>query len=259
MRIALYHVDAFTGSVFKGNPAAVCPLREWPDDGLLQNTAAENNLPATAFFVPEKEGYRIRWFTPAAELDLCGHGTLAAAFVVFRYFDPSARQIGFQSRSGLLTVGREEEMVVLDFPARPPVPCPAPGRLAEALGREPLETLCADDYIAVLGTEKEVAELSPSIPLLGTLERRAVVVTARGESADFVSRCFSPRLGIDEDQVTGSAHCELVPYWSEVLAKNAFRARQLSARGGELFCSARDGRVLIAGRAVLYLEGTIQV
>jgi PhzF family phenazine biosynthesis protein len=259
MRISLYQVDAFTGSLFKGNPAAVCPLREWLDDGLLQNVAAENNLPATAFFVPEKEGYRIRWFTASAELDLCGHGTLAAAFVVFRYFDPSARQIDFQSRSGLLTVGREEEMVVLDFPARPPVPCPAPGRLAEALGREPVETLCADDYIAVLGTEEEVAELSPSIPLLGTLDRRAVVVTARGGSADFVSRCFAPRLGVDEDQVTGSAHCELVPYWSEVLAKNALRARQLSARGGELFCRARGGRVLIAGRAVLYLEGTIQV
>lgn len=259
MKISLYQVNAFTGSLFKGNPAAVCPLREWLDDGLLQNVAAENNLPATAFFVPEKAGYRIRWFTPAAELDLCGHGTLAAAFIVFRYFDPSARRIDFQSRSGLLTVGREEEMVVLDLPARPPVPCAAPERLAEALGREPVETLCADDYIAVLASEEEVAELSPSIPLLGTLDRRAVVVTARGESADFVSRCFAPRLGVDEDQVTGSAHCELVPYWSEALEKNTFRARQLSARGGELFCEARGGRVLIAGRAVLYWEGTASI
>ena len=259
MKIPLYHIDAFAGEVFTGNPAAVCPLPEWPDDGLLQQIAMENNLPETAFFVPEKESYRIRWFSPEKEVDLCGHATLAAAWVLFRYFEHSAGEISFRSRSGPLAVRREEELIVLDFPAQPPEPCGVPPELAGGLGRDPVETLRAGDVIAVFSSEEEVAGLTPDPAALARVEARAVVVTAPGEVTDFVSRCFAPRLGIVEDQVTGSAHCELVPYWSKVLGKKDLTARQLSPRGGELHCTDKGDRVFIAGRAVPYLEGMITI
>ncbi len=259
MKIPLYHIDAFAGQVFAGNPAAVCPLTEWPDDGLLQRIAMENGLPETAFFTPEKDSYRIRWFSPAMEVDLCGHATLAAAWVLFRYFDQSAEEITFASRSGPLAVRREGELIVLDFPAQPPAPCGIPPELAAGLGRDPVETLRAGDVIAVFSSEEEVAGLTPDPSALARVEARAVVVTAPGEEADFVSRCFAPRLGIVEDQVTGSAHCELTPYWSKVLGKSSLTARQLSPRGGELHCTEAGERVLIAGRAVPYLEGMITI
>jgi len=259
MKISIYQIDAFAASVFSGNPAAVCPLTSWPEESLLQEIAAENNLSETSFFVPEKEAYRIRWFTPKTEVDLCGHGTLAAAWVVFRYFEPSAEKAVFLSRSGPLAVGREEERIVLDLPARPLSPCPPPEELVAGLDCEPLEVLCGEDCLAVLPTEEDVAKLSPDLAALGKLDRRAVIVTARGRDADFVSRCFAPRLGIDEDPVTGSAHCSLVPYWSKVLGKTELRALQLSKRGGELFCRDRGERVHIAGRAVPYLEGMITI
>ena len=259
MKISIYQIDAFAASVFSGNPAAVCPLTSWPEESLLQEIAAENNLSETSFFVPEKEAYRIRWFTPKTEVDLCGDRHSRRGHRPGPSDRHSAEKAVFLSRSGPLAVGREEERIVLDLPARPLSPCPPPEELVAGLNCEPLEVLCGEDCLAVLPTEEDVAKLSPDLAALGKLDRRAVIVMARGRDADFVSRCFAPRLGIAEDPVTGSAHCSLVPYWSKVLGKTELRALQLSKRGGELFCRDRGERVHIAGRAVPYLEGMITI
>lgn len=257
MKIPLFQIDAFAGKVFSGNPAAVCPLKEWPDDSVMQAIAAENNLSETAFFVPHENGYHIRWFTPVAEVDLCGHATLAAAFVIFHCLDGSSRQADFISRSGRLTVTREGDLLAMDFPAQLPQPCPPPKELLRGLGKEPLEVLKAEDYLAVFSSEEDIVDLKPDLSAFRQLDLRGVIVTAKGKNADFVSRFFAPKFGIDEDPVTGSAHCSLTPYWSAKLKKDKLRARQLSKRGGELFCENRGNRVIISGRAVKYLEGNI--
>jgi PhzF family phenazine biosynthesis protein len=260
-KIPLYQVDAFTDTLFKGNPAAVCPLAEWLPDGVMQAIAAENNLAETAFFVGGQGRFKLRWFTPAAEIDLCGHATLASAFVVFAFMDPQRQVLSFDSRSGPLSVTRQaDDYLALDFPSRAPgerVTLPA---LAEALGAPPQELWAGErDYMAVYGSEEEVRALAPDMQRLERLDRLAVMVTAPGREADFVSRFFAPKVGVPEDPVTGSSHCTLIPYWAERLKRDTLLAQQVSPRGGELLCTARGARVGIAGRCVLYLRGTIEV
>ncbi len=259
MRLRFYQIDAFSGKIFGGNPAGVCPLESWLDDDTLQAIAAENNLSETAFFVVGRGNFALRWFTPVAEVDLCGHATLAAAFVIFTHLDPTAREVRFQTRSGLLTVRRGGDLLTMLLPVLPPEPCDAPADLLEGLGVAPTAVLVADDYLAVYKTERQVRALAPDMKRLSGLDKRGVIVTAPGKDCDFVSRFFAPRFGVPEDPVTGSAHCTLVPYWSNRLKKGRLRARQVSRRGGELYCEDRGSQVAIAGRAVQYLEGTIWI
>jgi PhzF family phenazine biosynthesis protein len=257
-QIPIYQVDAFSTRLFAGNPAAVCPLDTWLPDSTMQNIAAENNLAETAFFVPEGNGYRLRWFTPTIEVDLCGHATLATAWVILNRFTPDCDSVSFQTMSGELVVHRTGDLYSLDFPARPPEHCQVHPRLIEALGTVPVEVLAARDYFVVYQSEEQILTLQPNMELLAQMDRFAIIVTARGiGGADFVSRFFAPAHGVPEDPVTGSAHCTLIPYWSRRLNKASLRALQLSKRGGELWCENRGDRVTISGKAVLYLEGQI--
>jgi PhzF family phenazine biosynthesis protein len=258
MKIPLFIVDAFTDTLFSGNPAAVCPLEEWPDDGILQSIAIENNLSETAFFLKEEKTYDLRWFTPAVEVDLCGHATLASAHVLFHHLGYDAPQINFQSRSGELVVKNEDEMLVMDFPAFEAAPIDTPDGLAKGLGLTPQQVLQAPNtYMAVYENEEDILSLSPDFNLIEALDMGCVIVTARGKEVDFVSRFFAPAFGIPEDPVTGSAHCTLVPYWSDRLGKKALRAVQLSARRGYLYCRDNGERVSIGGNAVTFSIGEI--
>ncbi len=257
MRVPIYQVDAFTRKAFGGNPAAVCPLERWLDDGTLQRVAAENNLSETAFFVGARGRYDLRWFTPGMEVDLCGHATLASAHVLFTMLEPDLQEITFTTRSGLLTVRREGERLSMDFPSRPGTPQEASEALIEGLGAEPEAVLLARDTMAVLRSEEAVRGLTPRMDALSRVDSLGIIATAPGEGADFVSRFFAPRAGVPEDPVTGSAHCTLVPYWAERLGRSILRALQVSPRGGELFCELRGDRVIIAGHAVTCLEGTL--
>lgn len=261
MKIPIYQVDAFTSQVFSGNPAAVCLLENWLDDSLLQAIAAENNLSETAFLVRSKDGFDLRWFTPLVEVDLCGHATLASACVLFDCKNWPDESIRFQTRkSGQLAVTKHNGFLEMDFPKRPPVPMELPEGLTEALGIRPKEVLGSEeDLLVVLEREQSVRDLIPDISGLARMKHRGIIVTARGQQCDFVSRFFAPRFGIPEDPVTGSAHCVLIPYWAEILAKQKLHAFQVSKRGGELFCSNHGKRVHIAGRAVLFLEGMISL
>ena len=263
MRLPLYQVDAFASAVFAGNPAAVCPLEGWLDDSLLQGIAAENNLSETAFFVAGEGGaYALRWFTPVAEVALCGHATLASAFVLFELLERGLSQVAFTTReSGTLSVDKVGDRLAMDFPALVPQPCPPPAGLDDALGLVPLEVLSAGerDYLAVVKTEDALARLAPDMAALARLDRPGVIVTAPGRNHDFVSRFFAPALGVPEDPVTGSAQCALAAYWASRLGKSEFAAAQISRRGGELQCRLAGDRVVIEGRCVLYLEGTITV
>lgn len=256
--IPFYVVDAFADGPFTGNPAGVCALREPLPDAVMQRMAAEHNLPETAFLLPDEEGWRIRWFTPRGEVDLCGHATLASAFVVATVLAPGAAHMRFESASGSLAVDCEGGVYTLDFPARPAAAAPAPAGLCAALGAQPLETYRARDLVAVLPDEASVRDLRPDFAALARLDcGDGVIVTAPGRDCDFVSRCFYPKSGVDEDPVTGSAHCNLIPYWAARLGKKSMQARQLSARGGALCCALCADRVRIGGRARLYLAGTI--
>ncbi len=259
MILPCYHVDAFASAVFRGNPAAVCPLEAWLPDATLQNIAAENNLSETAFLVARGGDYELRWFTPTIEMDLCGHATLAAAFVLFTERGVNTNSIRFHSRSGPLTAAREADVITLNFPARPAAACAGPEPLIRGLGRQPLEVLRARDYLAVFGKAAEVRALKPDFALLQTLDCLGIIATAPGDDSDFVSRFFAPAAGVNEDPVTGSAHCTLIPYWSQRLGKPALLARQVSARGGELICRDAGERVFIGGRATTYLRGEIQI
>jgi PhzF family phenazine biosynthesis protein len=261
MRIPIYQLDAFTDRVFAGNPAAVCPLTYWLPDDKLQAIAAENNLSETAFFVPEGEGYALRWFTPTTEVDLCGHATLASAEIVFRFLRPLLSTVQFYTRAaGTLSVTRGEDRLVMDFPARPAEPVTAPPCLAAALGIRPREILAARDYLVLLDDAASLRAVSPDFAVLKALDRFAVIVTAPGEGeADFVSRFFAPKQGVDEDPATGSAHSTLVPYWAKRLGRTALTGHQLSRRGAVFYCEDKGERVAIAGRTVLYLEGFITV
>lgn len=249
----LYFVDAFTDELFTGNPAAVCCLPDWPDDAGLQKIAAENNLPETAFLVREADGYAIRWFTPRYEIDLCGHATLASAFVIRNFIDAGHATLRFHSQSGDLTVLCQGETYTLDFPARPAQAIAEPDGATQALGVSIKEFYLSRDLIAVVESEDIVRNLTPDFSRLQTLASGdGVIVTAPGNDCDFVSRCFYPKSGVNEDPVTGSAHCNLIPYWSRRLGKKKLFAQQLSARGGTLHCQDLGDRVRIGGKAVLY-------
>lgn len=272
MQAPYWQVDAFTHRLFAGNPAGVVLLEEWIPEATMQAVAEENALSETAFLVgvedeggaeePAPEGqaptdrFEIRWFTPAAEVDLCGHATLAAAFVLYHEGLVPGGRVTFESASGELPVRQDGDWLWLDFPAREAEPCDAPGELVDALGAEPEAVLAAErDYLAVFASSDEVRDLEPRMEGLSALDRPGVIVTAAGVEADFVSRFFAPALGVPEDPVTGSAHCTLAPYWAGRLGKGELRARQISRRGGEVACEHRGDRVLIGGRATLYLAG----
>lgn len=259
MELSLYHINAFASELFKGNPAAVCPLEKWLPDELMQSIAAENNLSETAFFVLKENGFHIRWFTLTNEVDLCGHATLAAAFVIFNILDYDQNIIEFDSKSGLLKVIKDDDNLILDFPAQPPTPCDTPQEIINALNITPIECLKSEDFIAVLNDESDVQIVEPDFEELKKLGLRGVIITAQSKKYDFVARCFFPGLGIQEDPVTGSAYTQLAPYWASKLGKDLFNVKQLSARGSELICELYKDRVLISGKAVKYMEGKINV
>ncbi len=260
MRIPIYQVDAFSGAIFSGNPAAICPLDEWLPDAMLQSIASENNLSETAYFIKRSEGkYDLRWFTPAVEIDLCGHATLASAWILFNELGVEGDFLHFQTKSGELVVQRRGDLLAMNFPSRPPQPTAPCAGLLKALGGAPKSVLAARDYLVIYGTEKEVKALKPDVAALMDIDKFAVIVTAPGDTCDFVSRFFAPAKGVAEDPVTGSAHSTLIPYWAGVLKKDVMHARQISARGGEIFCQMMGDRVEIAGRGALFLTGEIMI
>lgn len=257
--IPIYQVDAFSSNVFSGNPAAICPLEEWLPDNQMQAIATENNLSETAYFVRNGDGYHLRWFTPGCEVELCGHATLASAYVLFQELGERGEAIRFHTKSGELWVKRDGDLLALDFPARPPQKVADNPDLIAALGATPKEVLAARDYLVRYETEQEVRALTPNMEGLTRIDRFATIVTAPGTDCDFVSRFFAPAKGVPEDPVTGSAHCTLIPYWAAQLGKTTLHARQVGRRGGELFCKLKGDRVEIAGHAALFLRGTIQL
>ena len=259
MKICLYQVDAFTDRVFGGNPAAVCPLETWLETSLMQNIAAENNLSETAFYVKKGDRFEIRWFTPKIEIDLAGHPTLATAHVIFNHTDYNDNQIIFSSSGGELIVTRSNDLLLMDFPARPPQAVRAPGALVKGLGLETLEAWKARDYLVLFSSQEDILSIKPKFDLLAEVDCLGIIVTSKGNRSDFVSRFFAPRAGINEDPVTGSAHTTLIPFWAKKLNKKSLHAFQLSLRKGELFCEDRGDRVTIGGRAVTYLKGEIQL
>ena len=261
MQLPIYQVDAFTDRIFAGNPAAICPLGQWLPDTTMQAIAAENNLSETAFLVREGDAFALRWFTPTVEVDLCGHATLASAFVVLNILEPGRAQVAFRTlKAGTLTVTRDQDMLAMDFPSRPASAAALDQPIADALGKKPLEVHAAQDLMVVYAAPEDVAALAPDFRAVTKLPYRGVIVTAPGaDGVDFVSRFFAPGAGIDEDPVTGSAHCTLIPYWAARLAKKRLQARQLSARGGSITCTLNGDRVGLAGKAALYMQGTINI
>lgn len=264
MRLPIYQLDAFTSRLFGGNPAAVVPLEEWPPDATLQAVAAENNLSETAYLVRRGEDWELRWFTPTVEIDLCGHATLAAAAVIFRYIDPNRQRVVFRTRkAGALVVTRAGEELALELPARPAKPMAKPPfeALEAALGKRPVEVLAGTrDWLCVFEATEDVHNLRPDFTAIARLDTFALICTAPGVGEfDFVSRFFAPAGGVPEDPVTGSAHCTLVPFWAERLGRKHLRASQVSARGGELTCELVGDRVVLAGRVAFYLEGWITI
>jgi len=260
MKLSIFQVDAFTDKPFAGNPAAVVPLEgEFLPADVMLKIAAENNLSETAFFVKRDGYYDLRWFTPNYEIDLCGHATLASAYVLYELLGETADVLKFETKSGELAVERRDDLLVLDFPSRPAVDCEIPDGLIEAIGKSSKEILRSRDYLMVYETEEDVREINPNFAALLGIDSHAVIVTAPGADCDFVSRFFAPEIGVFEDPVTGSAHCTLIPYWAKRLGKTELFARQISARGGELFCELRDDRVRIGGRAALFMTGEIYV
>lgn len=258
MEQIIYKVDAFTSKLFGGNPAAVCPLENWLDTSLMQKIAFENNLSETAFFVKNNDHYDIRWFTPEMEVDLCGHATLASSFIYFNFIDKNASQIIFQSKSGELIVEKENDLLALNFPSQKPLPVDSPQKnLLNMFPVKPAEVLMGIKNFLVFESEEIVRTIKPDFSFLKNIEGDGVIITAKGNRVDFVSRYFCPDIG--EDPVTGSAHTHLIPYWSEKLNKKKLTALQISARGGELFCEDLGERVKISGRAVLYSVGKIYI
>lgn len=263
MQLPIYQIDAFADAPFSGNPAAVMPLQQWLDDALLQRIAMENNLSETAFLVPRGDDFELRWFTPEVEVDLCGHATLASAHALFAHMDFSAGAVVFHTRSGPLTVSRADDALVMDFPAPKLLPLPVDTAVAQALGAVATDAAIPDSnpsmVVYAFESEAEVAALSPDFKALLSSIEHAVIATAPGDKHDFVSRFFGPQVGIDEDPVTGSAHCCLTRYWADRLGKSVFSARQISARGGEVGCELRGDRVVLKGRAVTYMTGTVSL
>ncbi len=263
MTLTIYQVDAFANAPFKGNPAAVIPLQSWIDDGLMQHIAMENNLSETVFFVPTggRGNYHIRWFTPDYEIDLCGHATLASAFIIKTLIEPHVSEINFTTqKAGLLQAAARGDVYTLNFPARMPHPCPVPAGLLESIGvTEAVAVLRSRDYFVVLPNEAAVRHITPDYNRMKTLDTIGVIVTAPGDEADVASRCFYPGAGVPEDPVTGSAHCNIVPYWAGKWGKTKLHCRQISPRGGDLQCSLDGDRVFMSGTCVLFMKGAIYV
>jgi len=258
MKLPLFQVDAFAEELFKGNPAAVVPLDNWLSDEVMQQIAMENNLSETAFFVSITEGFEIRWFTPKAEVKLCGHATLATAHVIFEESKYPHSEIAFGSLSGLLRVTKKDDMLQLDFPADIVRPVDPPNQIIRALGKMPMACYKGKtDYMLVFETENDIQQMNPNFNSLLKANARGIIVTAPGSKTDFVSRFFAPSVGVDEDPVTGSAHTSLAPYWARRLGKAELKAHQLSSRGGELTLTMNNNRVLIAGKTKTYLRGEI--
>lgn len=259
MQIPIFQIDAFTNRVFCGNPAAVCILEQWLPDDTMQNIATENSVAETAFVKPFNDGYKIRWFTPEIEMDLCGHATLASAHVIVRHMNPTLSSVKFYSKSGILNVNVEGDLLIMDFPSRKPFPSDIPQLILDAIKAEPIEVLKSRDYVIVFESEEIIQNMKPDQAMLNqiNLDPGGISVTAKGKEVDFVSRFFTPQAHIFEDPVTGSAHCSLIPYWSERLNKKSMQALQLSSRVGELMCQDLGERVSISGRSVTYLEGKI--
>ena len=258
MKIPYFELDAFTDRVFRGNPAGVCLLPHSLADATLKSIAAENNLAETAFVVARDEEFDLRWFTPTIEVDLCGHATLAAAFVIFREVHRNKNTVRFHTRSGMLSVTRESDILTLDFPSRPPAPCAAPDALNRGLGQRPSEVLKSRDYLVVFNSESEVRSLRPDFALLKTLDCLGIIASAQGSDCDFVSRFFAPAAGIDEDPATGSSHCTLIPYWAACLAKTRLHARQVSRRGGEFFGSSPASACRLAAKPCFTCVGKLK-
>ena len=259
MILKTYQIDAFTTKVFEGNPAMVVPLDGWIDDELMQKIAQENNLSETAFFVQKDELYELRWFTPKSEVDMCGHATLASAYVLFECMDYERDVIKFSTKSGILEVRKDKNHFIMDFPIQTIAPCDISQKIEQAFGVKPLATFASMDYIVVFENEEDVINATPKLARLKELDLRGVCITSKSKKYDFVTRFFAPNLGVDEDPVTGSAFTQLVSYWKEVFKKDDFFAKQLSARGGEVSCQLKGERVEIRGEAVKYLEGMIEV
>lgn len=260
MKLPIFQADAFASSLFKGNPAAVVPLKEWLPDRLMQNIALENNLSETAFFIAEEDHFHIRWFTPKAEVNLCGHATLATAHVLFNELNFEGELLHFNSRSGILTVRKEEDKLQLDFPADWVQPIEMNPVFTEAMGIEATASFKGrTDYLLLFDSEEVIQNIEPNLHLLKQTDARGIMVTAAGREVDFVSRFFAPGVGVDEDPVTGSAHTSLVPFWASRLHKTEMTALQLSERGGQLWCTLAGDRVLIAGKGVTYLRGEIEI
>ena len=257
MKLPFYQVDAFTNHVFGGNPAGVCPLENWLDYDVMQSIAAENNIAETAFFVAGPDRFHLRWFTPTIEMDLCGHATLASAWVLFEKLGLKTDLAAFDTRSGILTVAKKGDLLSMDFPSRAGTPVETPPAVLAGLKAKPLEVLKARDYLVVFESEAAVRALQPDFSELMKLDCTGIIATGPGQSADFVSRFFAPRMGVPEDPVTGSSHCTLIPYWAKRLGRARLKAHQVSTRGGELHCEDLGARVSIGGEARLYLEGSI--
>lgn len=259
MKLKIYQIDAFAEKPFEGNPAAVVPLKEWLPDTMMQAIAEENNLAETAFFIPTKKGFHIRWFTPTQEVELCGHATLATAHVLFDILSYGQNIVEFESLSGILSVKKKEQLLTLDFPSQAPYNCDISDDLVKGLGAMPIKCLKNQDFIAVFEKEEDIINIKPNNNFLSKLDLRGIIATAPSLKYDFVVRFFAPKYGILEDPVTGSAFTQLVPYWAERLNKNIFKAKQVSSRGGLVSCKLKGKRVLISGSAIKYMEGIIEI
>jgi len=259
MKLKIYQIDAFANKPFEGNPAAVVPLKNWLDNKTLQHIARENNLSETAFFVKEDEYYQLRWFTPVAEVDMCGHATLASAFVLFECMGYTKEIISFKTKSGVLQVKKEQNFYVMNFPLQSLTKCDIKTEIKEAFGVEPLATFASMDYLVIFENEEDVYSINPNMELLKNLNLRGVCISAKSKKYDFITRFFAPNFGVEEDPVTGSAFTQLVNYWSKELNKNKLFAKQVSDRGGEVICRIADDRVEILGSAVKYMEGEITI
>jgi PhzF family phenazine biosynthesis protein len=259
LRLKLYQIDAFARSIFEGNPACVCPLDNWIDDDIMQKIANENNLSETAFFVKEDDRYHIRWFTPTKEVDMCGHATLATAYVLFDILNYQKDEIIFNSKSGILKVSKDDKKIKMNFPVQKIKKCNTSDNLLNAFEIKPIECYKSMDYILVFEEEADILNAKPNFELLKKIDARGVIITSKSREYDFINRFFAPTYGIDEDPVTGSAFTQLVPYWSRVLNKTTFKAKQVSQRGGEVFCELKNDRVEISGYAKKYFEGVIEI
>ncbi len=259
MKLKLYQIDAFAKNTFEGNPAAVCPLDNWIDESIMQKIANENNLSETAFFVKDKNQFYIRWFTPSKEVDMCGHATLASAYVIFDILNYQESEIVFNSKSGILKVSKENDRFKMNFPIQEIEKCNIPDNILKAFETKPIECYKSMDYLLIFEEEENIINASPNLELLKDIDARGVIITSQSKEYDFINRFFAPKYGIDEDPVTGSAFTQLVPYWNRVLKKDNFKAKQVSKRAGEVFCRIENNRVEISGYAIKYLEGVIEV